>query len=78
MPTSPALNARVTITCKDINNNSIAKTFNSVNRLDFDYFKGIVKIYDVTGEFIFTLLTITTLTYTIVTGLAGSHTVVMS
>jgi hypothetical protein len=78
MPTNPAITARVTITVADINGNSIANTFNSVAELRFDYNKGMVRIIDTTGEFYFTLLTITTLTYTVVTGLGGATTVVMS
>jgi hypothetical protein len=78
MPLTPALLATVNITVKDINGNSVAKQFNAVSSLSFDYFKGMVKVTDITGEFYFTLLTTTTLTYTITTGLAGVTTVVMS
>lgn len=73
MPTTPALNATVKITV-----NSVAKQFNAVSALQFDYAKGMVRVTDATGEFYFTLLTITTLTYTVVSGTGGSHTVVMS
>lgn len=78
MPLNPAINAKVTITAADVNGNSIAKTFNSVSALNFDYNKGMVNIVDVTGSFYFTLLTITTLTYTAIAGLGGATTVVMS
>jgi hypothetical protein len=78
MPSTPALLATVNITVKDINGNSVANQFNAVSSLSFDYFKGMVRVTDVTGEFYFTLLTITTLTYTVTTGLAGVTTVVMS
>lgn len=78
MPLNPALSARVTITVADINGNSVAKQFNAVSSLHFDYSTGRVNIVDVTGSFYFTLLTITTLTYTITTGLGGTTTVVMS
>lgn len=78
MPLTPAVNARVTITVADINGNSVAKQFNSVSALNFDYSTGRVNIVDVTGSFYFTLLTITTLTYTVTTGLGGTTTVVMS
>ena len=75
MPTTPAITATVKITVKDINNNSVAKQFNNVSELRFDYAKGMVRITDTTGEFYFTLLTITTLTYTV---LGTVTTVVMS
>ena len=78
MPTTPAINAIVSITVKDINGNSVAKKFNNVSRLTFDYSKGMVKIVDVTGQFYFTLTTITTLTYTVVSGIGGVTTVVMT
>lgn len=78
MPSTPAINATVNITVKDINNNSVAKQFNRVTGLNFDYFKGMVNIIDVTGSFFFPLNTLTTLTYTIVTGVNGQHTVVAS
>jgi hypothetical protein len=78
MPNAPLLAATVRITVRDINNNNVAKQFNSVSYLDFDYVDGTVRIVDATGSFIFTLKTITTLTYTITTGLAGQHAVVMS
>lgn len=70
-----AIFATVKITAKDVNGNNVAKQFNSVRRLDFDYIDGTVNIVDVTGSFYFTIALITTFTYTI----AGtSHTVVMS
>jgi len=75
MSSPPAINATVKITVKDINGNSVAKQFNNVTDLQFNFFKGTVKIYDLTGEFIFTLVTITTLTYTV---LGSVTTVVMS
>ena len=79
MPTTPALNARVLITVKDINNNSVAKQFNYVTSMHFDYFKGVINIVDsVQGSFFFTLMTITSLTYTITTGVNGLANVVMS
>lgn len=79
MSLNPAINATVKITAKDINGNNIAKQFNSVTNLEFNYSKGIVKIYDVTGEFIFSLMLVTTLTYTVVAGVgAPTTTVVMS
>ena len=75
MPTNPAINATVSITAKDINGNNIAKQFNAVSSMTFDYNKGMVSIVDVTGKFYFSLLAITSLTYTVVT---GATTVVMS
>lgn len=78
MPLNPAVNTRVKITVADINGNSVAKQFNAVSSLQFDYSVGKVNIVDATGSFYFTLLTITTLTYTITTGLGGTTTVVMS
>jgi len=78
MPTTPAINATVKVTVKDINGGNIAKQYNAVSHLHFDYAKGMVNIIDVTGQFYFTLATITTLTYTVVTGVAGVTTVVMS
>jgi hypothetical protein len=79
MPLNPAITATVNITVADINGNSVAKQFNDVGQLHFDYDKGMVNIVDVTGSFYFTLLTITTLTYTVVAG-AGAPvtTVIMS
>lgn len=79
MPLTPALNARVTITVRDINNNNVAKVFNMVNSISFDYVKGMVKIIDAQqGQFDFTLMTITTLTYTVVAGVNGQTSIVMS
>lgn len=78
MAYTPRINATVKITCKDINNNSVAKQFNQVLSLSFDYNDGTVNIVDVTGSFIFGLTLVTSLSYTIVTGLGGQHTVVAS
>ncbi len=80
MPTTPAINATVKITAKDINNNNIAKQFNNVGTLSFDFSKGVVNIVDGSqmGSQYFPLLAITTLTYTVVAGVGGSTTVVMS
>ena len=75
MPSVPAIAATVKITVKDINGNSVAKQFNDVSRLTFDYNTGKVRIIDVTGSVDFTLTTITTLTYTV---LGTVTTVVMS
>ena len=78
MANLPILQAVVNITVPDINGNSIIKTFLNVTNLNFNYSTGMVKVVDATGSFDFTLKTITALTYTVVTGLAGSHTVTMS
>lgn len=61
-----AIATRVTITAKDPSGNNVAKVFNSVYNLSFDYFKGIVNIVDsVQGSFYFGLTTLTTITYTV-------------
>lgn len=78
MPNTPLLNATVKITCKDINNNSVAKQFNAVRGINIDYNDGTINIIDVTGSFYFTLLTATTFTYTITTGIGGVQTIVIS
>lgn len=78
MPNTPLITCTVKITVKDINNNSVAKQFNSVYGLNFDFNDGTVNIIDISGSFYFTLKTITSLTYTIVTGIGGVTTVVMS
>jgi hypothetical protein len=75
MATTPALNATVRITAKDINGGNIAKQFNNVSKLQFDYARGMVRVTDATGEFYFSLTAITTLTYTV---LGTVTTVVMS
>ena len=73
MPLAPAITTAVTITAVDINGNSIAKQFNAVSALNFDYFKGMVNVVDVTGSFYFSLTVITSLTYTV----AGTVTTVV-
>jgi hypothetical protein len=78
MANVPRVNATVRVTAKDINGNNIAKQFNSVQYMNFDYQDGTVNVVDATGSFYFPLTPLTTFTYVIVTGLAGSHTVVMS
>ena len=78
MPNQPLILATVKVTARDINGNNIAKQFNGVRLINFDYGDGTVNIVDVTGSFYFPLTPMTTLTYTITTGLAGSHVLVMS
>ena len=76
MANTPLIFARVTITVKDINNNSVAKTFNSVLNMNFDYNDATVMILDQQqGSFYFGISKITTVTYT-VNGV--TNTVVMS
>lgn len=66
MAQAAAINATVTITAVDINGNSVAKTFSFVLQLHIDYFKGMINIVDdVQGSFYFSMLTPTTVTYTI-------------
>ncbi len=79
MANQPAIIATVKVTADDINGNNVAKQFNAVTYLNFDYAKGMVNVVDVTGSFYFSLLDITSLTYT-VAGSAdgGAVTVVMS
>lgn len=78
MPNVPLLNATVKITCKDINNNSVAKQFNTVTAIHIDYNDGTINIVDKTGSFYFPLLAATTFTYTITTGIGGVQTIVIS
>lgn len=79
MANTPIVNATVRVTAKDINGNNVAKQFNAVSALNLDYVKGQLNVVDVTGSFYFPLGSpLTTVTYTITTGLAGQHTVVMS
>jgi len=78
MPNQPLITATVNITVRDINNNLVAKQFNAVRNINFDYNTGKVNIVDVTGSFYFSIQTLTTLTYVIVAGINGQHTVVAS
>jgi len=77
MPATPAINCNVTITSKSLAGDSVAKTFNNVIALNFDYFKGTVNVVDaVQGSFFFGLTLVTVTTVTIVAGI--STTVVIS
>ena len=78
MANAPRITATVKVTAKDINGNNIAKQFNQVIGMNFDYADGTVNIIDATGSFYFPLGPMTTFTYTIVNGTGGSHVVVMS
>ncbi len=78
MANSPLIVATVKVTAKDINGNNVAKQFNAVKQIIFDYTDATVNVVDVTGSFYFPLTPMTTLTYTITAGIAGSHVVVMT
>ena len=78
MANKPAILATVTVTAKDIKGGNVAKQFNQVSGIVFDYTDGSINIIDATGSFYFPLGPMTTLTYTIVNGIGGQHTVVMS
>lgn len=78
MAVSPLVNVTVKVTAKDINGNNVAKQFNSVKYINFDYTDGTVNVMDATGSFYFPLGPMTTLTYTIVAGPNGQHALVMS
>lgn len=78
MANRPLVLATVKVTAKDVNGNNVAKQFNSVSYMNFDYTDGSINIVDATGSFYFPLGPMTTLTYTIVNGTGGQHTVVMS
>ena len=78
MAYTPLINATVKVTAKDINGNNVAKQFNQVKFINFDYTDGTVNVVDATGSFYFPLTPMTTLTYVIVANPSGSHTVVMS
>ena len=76
MPSTPAILGVVTITVKDINNNSVAKIFNNVRFMNIDYYDGTINIVDATqGSFYFGISLVTIFTITI----AGTtHTIVIS
>ena len=79
MANDPLIRGVVTVTAKDINGNNVAKQFNNVSSLNYDYYKGMGRVVDFAlGEYFFPLTPLTTVTYTIVANPAGSHTVVMS
>jgi hypothetical protein len=78
MANQPAILGTVKVTAKDINGGNVAKQFNNVSSLHFDYAKGMVRVIDATGQFYFSLMLITTLTYTVNANPGGSHVVVMS
>jgi len=78
MANVPLVNANVKITSKDINGNSIQKTFNNVSTMVFDYQLGRLNIVDTTGSFYFSLTAVLTLTYTVVSGYGGSTSIVIA
>ena len=78
MANAPIITATVKVTAKDINGNNVAKQYNQVKGIVFDYNDATVNIIDVTGSFYFPLTPLTTFTYTIVANPGGSHVVVMS
>ena len=79
MANIPLVVATVSVTAKDINNNNVLKKFNDVRALNFNYDKGMFNVVDATGSFYFPLASpLATVTYTIVVGVNGQHTVVMS
>ena len=79
MANQPVIIATVKVTADDINGNNVAKQFNSVTYLNFDYATGKVNVVDVTGSFYFSLLDITSLTYIVAGSVdGGAVTVVMS
>ena len=68
MAYAPKVQCAVNVTTKDINGNSIAKQYNNVFAITFDYAKGMVTIQDdVQGYFTFSLFALANLIYTSVT-----------
>jgi hypothetical protein len=80
MANTGIITTTVKITNKDINGNNIAKQFNQVQTLHFDYNDAtpMINIIDATGSFYFPITSLTTVTYTITANPGGSHVVVMS
>ena len=80
MAFTPRVQTSITITSKDINGNSIAKTFNNVLALNLDYAKGMLNVVDdVQGSLYFSLAAVATVTYTAVTSVSPVvHTVTIS
>jgi hypothetical protein len=76
MASTITLVGKVTITSKTINNDSVAVVFNNVTELEFQFYRGMVRILDADqGEFFFGLTLVTVVTDTINNNL---HTVVIS
>jgi hypothetical protein len=78
MANVPAIAARATVTSLSLAGDSVAKTFSTVGELHFDFNKGMVNVVDATGSFFFPLKPVTTVTDTIVAGVNGQHTIVIS
>ena len=78
MANTPAILATVKITADDINGNNVAKQFNNVSALNFDFAKGMVQVVDVTGSFYFSLGDMSSVSYTISGADFSAVTVVMS
>ena len=78
MANAPLINVRVTVTARDLLNNNVAKQFNSVKAVNYDFNDGTVNVVDATGSFYFQLKPITTITVTVVTGVNGQYNFVMS
>lgn len=78
MANVPALNAVVTVTSLSLAGDSVAKQYNAVSAVNFDYAVGKVNIVDVTGSFYFPLIPTTVVTCTIVAGVDGQATWVIS
>jgi hypothetical protein len=74
----PVINAIATVTARDLLNNNIAKQFNAVHSISFDFDKGMVNVVDATGSFFFPISPMTSIVDTIVTGISGQHSFVMS
>jgi hypothetical protein len=78
MANAPLINATVNVTARDINGNNKPKQFNNVGSISFDYNKGMCNIVDlVLGSYYFPISPLSSLTYTIVSGVNGATTIVM-
>jgi hypothetical protein len=80
MAYTPLIQAALTITCKDINNNSVVKTFNQVLAVNIDYAFGRLNVVDAAqGSLYFPLSATTTWTYIANTTLAPKiHTLTIT
>jgi hypothetical protein len=74
----PAILANVKITADDVNGNNVAKQFNAVGSVTFDFNKGQVNIVDQTGSFYFSAGDLGTVTYTVSAGDFSPVSIVMS
>lgn len=75
MPLAPAINTQVTITSRSLAGDNVAKVFNKVIGLNYDYFKGMVNVVDAEqGSFYFPLIPVTTIT-TVVSGTSINVTI---